>query len=461
MFPSHCRIKLVSIAVASALSAIPLTSQASGFALIEQSASGLGNSYAGSAAAAEDASTVYFNPAGMSLLPAGKQFSIVGNYIMPSSSFNNASSVNASFVPTGNFGGGAGVSAVVPNAYFTMDLGPKWNLGIGLGAPFGLSTKYDSAWGGRFQAIESKIQTVNINPAVSYKVNETTSLGFGLNYQKIDATLTSNANYAAATFSGALAAGASRAAAAAAAGAVTQKEGLTTLKGTDSAWGWNVGAMFALSPQTRLGLAYRSSIKYTATGTVQFDNRPAGAVSTAIPNGNIKLDLKVPDNASVALSHNINDRWQILTDATWTGWSSLQKFEVTRTDNIPASGATLNNIPYNWKDTWRVGVGANHKMSDSWLLKMGVAYDQTPTNNIDRGPRLPDGDRTWLSLGAKYSMSKSSVIDFGYAHLFVANVPINNNAGGNATNSTAAYGLINGNYSGSVDILSASWTYMF
>ncbi|MCX7151224.1 MAG: outer membrane protein transport protein [Proteobacteria bacterium] len=461
MFPSHLRIKLVSIAVASALSAVPLASQASGFALIEQSASGLGNAYSGAAAAAEDASTVYFNPAGMSLLPAGKQFSVVGHYIIPSAKFSNGSSVNASLVPTGSFSGDPGVSAFVPNAYFAMDLGPKWNLGIGLGAPFGLSTKYDSSWGGRFQAIESKIETINVNPAVSYKVNESTSLGFGVNYQSIDATLTSNANYAGAQFNGVLAAGGTRAQAAASAGALATKEGLVTLKGKDNAWGWNIGAMFKLAPATQLGVAYRSRISYTATGTVQFDSVPTAALAAGLPNGNIKLDLTVPDNLSFALNHKLDDKWQILGDATWTGWSVLKKFEVTRTNNIPATGATLNNIPYNWKDTWRAGVGANYKMNDSWLLKMGVAYDQTPTNNNDRGPRLPDGDRTWLSLGAKFSMSKTSVIDFGYAHLFVANVPINQNAGGNATNSTAAFGLINGNYSGSVDILSASYTHLF
>ena len=453
MFPSHFRTKLFSIAVASALSAIPLTSQASGFALIEQNASGLGNAYAGAAAAAEDASTVYFNPAGMSLLP-GKQFSIVGSYIMPSAKFNNGSSTNASLQPTGSFSGDPGVSAAVPNAYFTMDLGPKWNLGIGVGVPFGLSTKYDSSWGGRFQAIESKIETININPAVSYKVNESVSLGFGVNYQKIKATLTNNGNYSGAVFS---AAGLAAANAVIAAG---QAQGLVTVKGDDSAWGWNVGAMFMPSPQTRVGLTYRSAIQYNANGTINYDNRPA-SLAAAAPNSNVTIALKVPDSASVALSHKINDRWQLLTDASWTGWSSVQKFEAVRTNNIPTSGAIPVSIPYNWKDTWRVGVGANHQLNDAWMLKMGVAYDQTPTNNTDRGPRLPDGDRTWLSLGAKYAVSKTSVIDFGYSHLFVANVPINNNAGGNNTNSTAAYGLINGSYSGSVDILSASWTYSF
>lgn len=467
MFPSHCRIKLVSVAVASALSAIPLTSQASGFALIEQNASGLGNAYSGAAAAAEDASTIYFNPAGMSLLPKGSQFSIGLNYISPAAKFNNsgsqASGTGAPLpagvstnTPAGNFEGvSAGKSALVPNAYFAMELAPKWRAGIGVGVPFGLSTEYPSDWGGRFQAVKSSIETININPAVSYEVSDSVSLGLGVNYQTIDATLTQQANYSAAILAGGGTLAQARNAVAAGFG-----EGLLTLKGKDSAWGWNVGGMFKLAPATRLGVAYRSTIDYNVTGTVQFDNRPAGAVTTALPNGNIALNIKMPDNLSFALSHAINDRWQLLTDATWTGWSVLNKLLITRTDTA-LSGSTLTNIPYNWKDTWRFGVGANYTMNDSWLLKMGVAYDQTPTNNTDRGPRLPDGDRTWLSLGAKYAVSKEGKIDFGYSHLFVSNPSINTNVGGNNNNSTLGYGLINGNYSSSVDIVSVSYTHSF
>ncbi len=430
---------LAATAVLAALSAFPIAAQASGFALIEQSASGMGNAYSGAAAAAEDASTIFFNPAGLSLLPSGKQISVTGHYIAPSSSFNNSGSVGATGVAAGNFGGGAGVSALVPNAYFAMSLSPQWSMGVGLGVPFGLSTKYDSSWGGRFQAIESKIETLNINPTVSYKINESASIGFGVNYQTLDAKLTGNTDYAV------LGAG---------------TEGLATLKGKDSAWGWNIGAMFKLAPETRLGVAYRSRINYTLTGTAQFDNRPA-ALGAAIPDGNISLNLTVPDNFSLALSHKLNDRWQLLADATWTGWSVLERFLVTRTNNVPATGATLNNIPFNWKDTWRVGIGANHKLNDSWMLKMGLAYDETPTNNIDRGPRLPDGNRTWLSVGAKYSVSKAGVLDIGYSHIFVSDPSVNTNAGGNLANSTPRFGLVKGDYTSSVDILSVSYTHSF
>ena len=449
-----------------ALALLPQSAWSSGFALIEQSGSGTGNAYSGSAAAAEDASTVYFNPAGMSLLPSGKHISIGGHYIEPSASFRNGASTPATL-----FGGTspnltsdqAGTSALVPNAYFVMDWSPDTRVGLGVSVPFGLTTEYSNDWVGRFQGIKSELMTININPSASWKLNDRIAVGIGLNYQHINAEFTSKTNYAASVFSGVVAAGGGVPAATAAAAGVAaagQAEGLTTLKGKDAAWGWNAGLAIALSPQTRLAAAYRSRIKYTLEGTVKFDNRP-GALAAAAPDGSIKLNVSMPDTLSLAFSHFLDARLQILGDVTWTGWKVLSKFEAVRTNSIPASGTTLLSIPYNWRNTWRVGLGANYQANDRWTLKAGVAYDQTPTNNTDRGVRLPDGNRTWLSAGAKYRLSDSSTLDFGYARLFVKDPGINSNSGGVNQNNTAAFALVNGKYDSSVNILSAQYNHRF
>jgi long-chain fatty acid transport protein len=461
---------IITVARASlipmALALIPQSVWSSGFALIEQSGSGTGNAYSGAAAAAEDASTIYFNPAGMSLLPSGRHISIGGHYIEPSARFRNGTSTPATL-----FGGAssnltseqAGVSALVPNAYFVMDWSPDMRLGLGISVPFGLTTEYSNDWVGRFQAIKSELMTININPSVSWKINDRLAIGMGLNYQNINAEFTSKTNYAASVFSGVVAAGGGvPAATAAAAGVATagQAEGLTTLKGKDAAWGWNTGIAFALSAQTRLAAAYRSRIKYSLEGTVKFDNRPA-ALAAAAPDGNIKLDVSMPDTLSLALSHLVNPRLQILGDVTWTGWKVLSKFEAVRTNSVPVSGSALLSIPYNWRNTWRIGIGANYQTTDRWMLKAGIAYDQTPTNNTDRGVRLPDGNRTWLSAGAKYRLSDSATLDFGYARLRVKDPGVNSNAGGVNQSSTAAFALLNGKYESSVNILSAQYNHRF
>ena len=158
---------ILPYSIAISLAALSGTASASGFALIEQSGSGLGNAFAGGAASAEDASTIFFNPAGMSRLQ-GKQIVVAGNVIKPSAKFSDTGSTIAS----GNFaaapvGKDAGSPAVVPSVYFAWEIDPKWSAGIGLGAPFGLKTEYDANWMGRFHAIKSEIMAMNVNPSVA------------------------------------------------------------------------------------------------------------------------------------------------------------------------------------------------------------------------------------------------------------------------------------------------------
>ena len=447
------------LAVAGAFTGMASQAHASAFALIEQSASGLGTSFAGAAASAEDASTIYYNPAGMSLLPSGPQISVGAAFINISTKFSNSTStqtgtplVPATQAPLGGNGGDAGGLATVPNAYFAMDVARDWKVGLGISAPFGLKTEYDSDWMGRFQAIKSEIDTINVNPSASYKVNENVALGFGLSYQKIDAELTNAVNFAAATF------GATGSAAAAGAVAAAGQEGTVSVKGSDDAWGYNLGAMFKLNPDTRLGVSYRSSIKYHVTGTVNFSGVPTAtltgispALAAAFSNGNVALDIKMPDSASVALQHQFDPKWALLADATWTGWSKIQQLQVVR-DN----GTTLNTTPENFKDTWRFGLGAVYRYTDVWSLKGGLAYDQTPVNNTDRTARLPDQDRTWLSVGGQYRLSKDGTLDIGYAHLFVKDSSINQNGGNAFLN-----GQLTGTYKSSIDILGVQFAYRF
>ena len=452
-------MKVCQSAFFSALIAaiLPADVAASGFALIEQSGSGMGNAYAGGAAVAEDASVIFFNPAGMSQLQ-GKQGVLAAHAIKPSAKFSDNGSVKADFQPKGGDGGDAGGLAVLPNAYFVMEINPKIKFGLGVNSPFGLQTEYDPTWIGRFQAVKSKIQTVNLNPALSFQISDALSIGTGLNYQRIDGELSSAINYAAIAYAVA-GGGASGVAAANAANAAGQGEGLTTFSGDDAAWGYNLGILFKLSEQTRVGLAYRSAIKYNLSGSVNFSNRPtaaavgagiSGYIAANYADGPVSLTIKMPDSFSVSMLHRMDDKWDIMADASWTRWSVFQQLDVKRTDGI-----TLSSTPENWKNTWRVAVGANHHYNAQWTSRVGLAYDQSPVSDTYRTARVPDADRTWLALGGQYKPAKESAVDFGYAHLFVRDATINQNQ------SATGAGTLTGTYKSSVDILSVQYTQNF
>ena len=466
--------RALATALAPLLTATPMAAHAGGFALLESSASSLGTSYAGAAAEAADASTIFYNPAGLTYLPGGQITGSV-DLIRPSAKFSDSGSLpsgtnsfgitTAPVVrPLGGNGGDAGSLAAVPALFASYQVAPRWTLGIGINAPFGQKTNYTPDWIGRFQGLTSQIETININPTVAWRVTDRISLGLGADYQRIDATFSQGVNYAGQVFNSVapVAGGAAASGAATATTAGGKAEGSAVIKGNDAAWGWNAGAVFELNDQTKLGIAYRSAVKYRVNGTVTFNNAPtasplvlgaagAAAFNAGVAGGNVNADVKLPDSLSASLVYQLDPRWTLMGNVSWTGWSSIQNLTFVR-DN----GNLLSSTAENFRDTWRVGLGATYKVNDQWLLRGGTAYDQTPVRDAQITPRLPDQSRYWLSIGAQYKMNKAFVFDVGYAHLFANDRSINQNNG-----NTTLYGAIIGTYQVSVDILGAQVTYKF
>src|SRR5499426_2278738 len=462
------RALLVS-AIGVLLGTVPGSASAAGFQLMEQNASGLGNAYAGQAAAAEDASAIYFNPAGLTHIPRGQ---VVGalHLVKPSTTFSNDGSCTpyvgtgvgtstCPFGPNGNLGhiaggngGDAGDWSVVPNAYLSWEVLPStWWLGIGVNAPFGLKTEWDADWVGRFQAIKSEVQTININPTVAWKINNLFSVGAGFSAQHLDAELTQAVSYRAVALSTGIGA--------IIAGTPAGSEGVFKLSADDWAWGWNAGVMVNFSPETRLGVSYRSRINFTVEGDATFGSRPTAlSVVPNVADGNVKADIELPDTLSVAVAHQLNAQLQLLADYTWTRWDSIQDLTVVRTSG-PLSGQTLTSLALHFKNSWRVGVGANYQLTPQWKLRGGFAFDKSPVQDAFRTPRLPDEDRFWLAAGAQWAFSPNAALDFGLAHLFVKDA--SSNLVNQETATSVPRGSLVGTYEANVWILSAQMRWSF
>lgn len=416
-------ISCLAVAGLSAVVAGPAA--ASGFAIGTQSGSGTGNAFAGGAAAADDASVVWYNPAAMTALPTGKHISAVGHILKPSFEFSNTGSTGVFAAPGTGEGGNGGDWALVPNTYSSMDIDPKWRIGVGINVPFGLKTQYNQGWRGRLTALKSEIKTININPGVALKLTESISIGAGVSLQKLDAELTS--------FSGAVALGD------------------VTLDADDIGYGVNFGILFQATPSTRIGMSYRSSIKYELEGTAMFNGPAGGAFS-----GPVTADLRVPENISLSVFSALHPQWEVMGDITWTRWSRLQQLTVVRASTTAggAAGSTLTTLPFLWENAWRFAVGANYKPNERMKVRFGVAYDQTPTQDATRTPRLPDQDRTWIAAGVQYRISKAGVVDLGYAHEFIRDANVN-------VTVPPFPGALVGTFENKADILTVQYTHTF
>ncbi len=413
-----------------------------GFALIEQGVSGLGNAYAGGAASAEDASTIFFNPAGMTRLQ-GHEVILNAQIIMPYLKFHNEGSTHVTGAPLrGGNGGEAGETRAVPNFYYSRKVSDRFTVGIGVNAPFGLATEYDKSWVGRYHAVRSDLMSININPSVAYKVTDQLSVGAGFSAQYIDAELSSAIDFGLAGFSlgipGLL---------------PQQNDGFVKLKGDSWGVGYNLGLLYEFTKNTRVGVSYRSRIDHTLEGDADFSGVPT-PLSSAYRNCDIEADVTLPDSLSISFFHQFNPQWMVMADFTWTNWSLFDELRV----NFDNPSLSDNVTVQKWQDSYRYSIGASYMPDKNWTIRIGTAYDTTAVSSAEyRTPRIPDADRIWTALGVGYRISNMFGFDVGYAHLFINDPEINKTA----TGYDIPRGGLKGTYDAHIDIVSAQLTMNF
>jgi long-chain fatty acid transport protein len=404
---------------------------AAGFYIKEQSVTGLGRAFAGESAMAEDASTIFFNPAGMTRL-LGPEATAGAHLLVPRTDLENRGSSSSVRTPGGavtrpiggSDGGNPYDPTPVPNAYFAYPLMDRdlW-VGLGVSAPFGLANKYNADWFGRYDSIETDLLTIDIAPSVAYKVLDWVSIGGGIDIQYADAKLTN------AIFAG------------------TGPDIISNVEGDDWAAGYNVGILFEPLPTTRVGIHYRSKIDHTLEGDVKLNR--AGASLSNLPG---TADLNLPDIIAVGFAHDVTPALTVMAEYNWYGWSTFKEIRVKR------SGLADQVVTQNYQDTFSVAVGAQYKVDDAWTVRGGFHYDETPTVNGFRSTRTPDGDRYWLSAGLSYDVSDSFTVDVAYTHVFIDDADIN-------TSQTGAAAALSTNTramaEGSVDIFAAALRYKF
>lgn len=392
---------------------------ATGFALIEQSISGLGRAYSGSAAVADDASTIFFNPAGLTQLTR-PEITTGLSLIAPRAEFSDRHSNQRGTSLAGGDGNNGTEAATVPNFYYAQPLNNTTVIGIGVGAPFGMITDYGDNWQGRYHAIRSDLLTININPSVAVKATEKLSLGVGVNLQYIDLTLSQAVDF------GSLA------------GAPQASDGKVKITADDWSWGYNLGMTYQVTDATRIGLSYRSKITHELKGDGKF-RTPQHLPGPE--DGNAKGSVTLPESASLALHHQLTAHWAVMADASWTRWSRFEELRI-RSD-VPQ----LNSVKAeDWENTMRYGLGVEYRPNTRWAWRAGIAYDETPISSTQRRtPRIPDNDRSWLAVGASYQYNDNLIFDAAYAHLFMKDSRIND---------TDDHGnQLAGKYKSSVDIV--------
>lgn len=417
--------RIIKTSLALAVAGASTYSLAGGFAINEQSVSGMGTAFAGRSSSADDASTVFGNPAGMSRLKREQVSGGVALLDAKTDIDHGRGSVS------GSNDGDMVPFIGVPMGYYVKPIDDKWTFGLGMYVPFGLVTDYEKGFQGRYYGTRSEVRVVTLQPTVSYKVNDQLSVGFGPTINRIDGELTSALNN---PFPGG-------------------SDGKVKVKGDDTALGFNAGVLFEVDPSTRLGLTYHSKVKYKLRGDTTVSTN--GLLAGSSGKYDASLDLETPESVDFSITHDLNADWTLYAGTTWTRWSRLEEIKVENDGVRGPLAGVLGTITeeQNWRDTWSYAVGAAYKLNREWTLRAGLAYDQSPTRNEYRSPRIPTDDRKILSLGAAWSPNDDWTVDLAYSYLKEDDATINQ------SNSTK--GSYSSTYKNSAHGLGAQVTYRF
>ncbi|EJM58126.1 MULTISPECIES: OmpP1/FadL family transporter [Pseudomonas] len=374
---------------------------ASGFALNEQSISGMGTGFAGRSSSADDASTVFGNPAGMSRI---KRQEVTGGIaaIDASSDIKDAQGAH----PGTNKGDMVPFTAV-PMGYYVKPIDDHWAFGLGVYAPFGLITDYENGFQGAGFGSKSEVKVVTFQPTVSYAFNDKVSIGFGPTINRIGGTLESDVPLFGDTH--------------------------VKIKGDDVALGYNFGVLVQATDTTRVGLTYHSKVKYKIEGHTDITagaNSPSAFLKSNRYDASLKIET--PESVDFSVTQQLTDAWTLYAGSTWTRWSRLKDITVNNDGVTAAQGGALSPALFstiteeqNWHDTWAYAIGTSYQLNKQWVLRTGLSFDQSPTNNTDRSPRIPTGDRTIFSLGAGYNVTDDLTIDVAYSYLKEEAVKVN------------------------------------
>ncbi len=415
---------------------LPSSAVAAGYALKEYSLSGMGAAFAGTSAQADEPGFLTYNPAtsaGVSDWDAS--FTVNGIYPTSEAAFGLAT--NALGTPTG---GNAAPDGFIKDAYepglqLRYRLAQGLTAGLSVSAPWGLSTRYNDGWVGRYYALESKLITVNAVPSLAYEIAPEFVVSAGAQIQ-----------YAKGTLSNAVDFGTIGALFAVPGSLPTLQDGKAEFNVEDWGFGFVLGALWRPSQEVSVGASYRSEIRHTLEGDVDFTLDTAG-VGTAISlatgsfaDSAASTKLTTPAVASAGFSVAVTPAVTLLAEAGYTWWNAFEELRIKFVNPLQADVFQT----YDWKNTWFASAGVKGRLADNWTLRMGVAYDQSPTRDATRDPRIPDADRTWLAVSTRYDFEGGTSFEAGYGHLFIPEEPI-------ALTAAAPENLARGNLIGVTD----------
>lgn len=398
---------LVSTCVIASATCITGLAEAASFQIWEQDGASVGNYHAGYAALANDASTAFYNPAGITRI---KNQQVVFAVDGIRTSFEYKGTVTTNLLGTMNVPQvNGGVFAVVPSLHYVAPINDQVGFGFSIDAPFGLKTNYGDQTTMRYAATISSLSVIDLSPSLAYQLNKQLSFGVGLDYQHVQAELDSIVG----AFSPGL------------------LDTTSTNKADGNGYGYHLGGLYQFSPASRVGLSYHSQVKHHLTGSSKFSG-PLSTLYSGQPllvSNNATVNMTLPAYTALSAYHKFHPQFAMMGSAIYTQWnvfSDLSLNNIAGVNNLGNPSTAIEVVlPMHYRNTWNFSVGADYYLNCAVTLRGGLGFDQTPVRNQYRDVRIPDNNRYIVAFGGHYQATKTVGLDLGWSHFFVDQTTVN------------------------------------
>lgn len=453
---------LIKLLLTSGLLSLSTHAMASAFQLWEQDGASVGNYHAGYAAEANDASTAWYNPAGLTRF-SNQQAVFAGSAINtnfrykgsvsvtePSLTFQGIAPVTVTFNSVSADGG---TLNFVPSLQYVAPINDQVGFGFSIGVPFGLNTDYGDNTALRYAGTLTSIRVIDISPSLGFKLNDQISFGLGLDIQRAFAefnligALVSPNPFTARTI-------------------LTQDDTKLKNKVDDTGYGFHAGVLYDINACSRVGLSYHSQVVHHFSGSSKFEGPIADIFNddAAIVSSRATTNIKLPPYTALSYFHQATPKWAFMGSIIYTQWNTFKRLTLNQAAGIvsvpgelfpQASNDIQASIPEHYVNTFNLTVGANYYATEKVILRGGIGYDQTPVQNKYRNIQLPDNDRYVLAVGAHYQLTKTVGLDASYMHIFIQQAKVNPPPFVLGVETIATNGHVNG----SGDVLSGQVTW--
>lgn len=385
-------------ALAAAVAILSSNVYAAGFQLNEYSVSGLGRSYSGEGAVADNASVGSRNPAAMTMFDR-PSFSGGVVYIDPDVDITGNSPVTGNSTNAKNIA----PSEWVPDLHFIMPLNDQWALGASATTNFGLATDFNDSYAAGPLGGKTELTTGNFNLSAAYRLDKHFSFGLGFDAVYAKAKIERTAGELGPISSG---------------GLISPSTQIAHLDGDEWGYGWNAGILYEIDENNRFGFTYRSKVDIDFNGDYRNSIPLAlgGTGGNTIPGA---LTLNLPEMWEVSGFHKVAPKWAVHYSMAYTSWSQFQELKATGNN-----GQTLFEKHEGFKDAYRIALGTTYYYDDNWTFRTGIAFDDSPVPQNNRTISIPDQDRFWLSAGTTYAFNRDASVDVGISYMHGQSVHI-------------------------------------